>query len=500
MRKPITPLVFTLLAPLGVLWLALGAGEALADDTVCEMRSAYDRGVGVPPDACPPRHRKQAGLCYPKCRSGYDGVGPVCWKRCKSGYHDDGAFCRRDVSIIAADNRACPWYDMCGLTFARGCSTCPGGYVNDGCTCRRDAHIYAKQSYGRGVGQPMICRDGHEADAGLCYPLCDEGFDGVAFMCNPTCPPDAPVSCGEGICASEARFCAHGWPYARWDAWEGTSRAEKPVVALMDVWHRPPTDPRRPTGPDGFAGVRAARAEIAGFERPSPAERAFADRVADIAAAHGYRTDAAEEVAARVFDRVDAFRSIDWEELTELDILVLVDRFSPPFCWDHEDMPPRLLRVEVEREPGDDAPYGGDRFVWSHDGTVGDDALSIADRDGDGMPDGRDGCPDHGNKIAPGACGCDLADEADRDGDGASDCYGTVTINPAALSGWRRVRLNGVWHDAETTAAFPIGTEVEAWGVLDWSDVFVDGVQCHGRDMGAPCRFVVEGDVVVHAP
>jgi len=43
------------------------------------------------------------------------------------------------------------------------------------------------------------------------------------------------------------------------------------------------------------------------------------------------------------------------------------------------------------------------------------------DSDGDGTPDGSDGCPNDPNKIAPGACGCGVPD-TDSDGDGVADC------------------------------------------------------------------------------
>lgn len=101
---------------------------------------------------CGPTAEKNGAFCYPLCKAGYHGVGPVCWASCPSGYTDDGATCRQDVQIFSADNSKCPWYDKCGLTFAKSCSTCPAGYANDGCTCRRDVHILAKDSYGRGAG------------------------------------------------------------------------------------------------------------------------------------------------------------------------------------------------------------------------------------------------------------------------------------------------------------------------------------------------------------
>lgn len=151
-------------------------------------KDSYGRGVGTVPIGCGGA-QNDAGLCYQPCRAGFDGVGPVCWKSCPSGMHDDGAFCRRDVSIIGANNGGCPWYDVCGLTFARGCSTCPSGYQNDGCTCRIDAWIFAKESYGRGAGTiPTNCPAGQQYDAGLCYQPCRSGFSGVGPVCWGSCP------------------------------------------------------------------------------------------------------------------------------------------------------------------------------------------------------------------------------------------------------------------------------------------------------------------------
>lgn len=47
--------------------------------------------------------------------------------------------------------------------------------------------------------------------------------------------------------------------------------------------------------------------------------------------------------------------------------------------------------------------------------------FAIVDRDGDGVGDVLDGCPDDPNKSAPGQCGCGNAD-TDSDGDGTADC------------------------------------------------------------------------------
>lgn len=153
----------------------------LYSNNLCGVTS-YGRGVGQVPRTCP-GGELQAGLCYNTCAAGYSGVGPVCWQRCPSGYRDDGALCRRDVVIIPAERSRCPWYDVCGLTFARGCSQCPAGFINDGCTCRQNAHIFAKASYGRGVGTVPVCGAGLQKDAGLCYPACAAGTNPVGPMC-----------------------------------------------------------------------------------------------------------------------------------------------------------------------------------------------------------------------------------------------------------------------------------------------------------------------------
>lgn len=107
-------------------------------------KRAYGRGVGTIPNVCP-GHKPDmnAGLCYPYCRSGYYGVGPVCWKHCNGV--DRGALC--EIQSL---------------------------------------EIRAKHSYGRGAGRIRNgCGNGKENDAGLCYPKCknDAVWDGVGPVC-----------------------------------------------------------------------------------------------------------------------------------------------------------------------------------------------------------------------------------------------------------------------------------------------------------------------------
>jgi len=108
-------------------------------------RRSYGRGAGHPLNACPPNAPDKSGLlCYPECRDGYVGIGPVCWKFPKS--------------------------------------------------------------YGRGIGSPMICSSQYEQSGALCYDYCDKRYFGVGPVCWQYCPPSQPTSCGVG-CSITSSDC-----------------------------------------------------------------------------------------------------------------------------------------------------------------------------------------------------------------------------------------------------------------------------------------------------
>ena len=65
------------------------------------VKQTRGRGVGTIPNECPPGKEYDAGLCYPRCTSGFVGVGPLCWGSCPEGWDDHGATCYRPPSIIA---------------------------------------------------------------------------------------------------------------------------------------------------------------------------------------------------------------------------------------------------------------------------------------------------------------------------------------------------------------------------------------------------------------
>jgi len=174
----------------------------------CEHLSST-RGVGTIPDSCPSGYERNGALCYPLCQQGYYGVGPVCWESCPAGYHDDGVTCRQGLKIISADNSNCPWYDKCGLTLKKGCSTCPPdqNYVNDGCTCRIPLDIITKKSYGRTAGIPLVCNSSLDESGALCYPQCPGNFSGNGPVCWQQCSTMYPVQCG-WMCGNPGFNCS----------------------------------------------------------------------------------------------------------------------------------------------------------------------------------------------------------------------------------------------------------------------------------------------------
>ncbi|GMU20879.1 MAG: hypothetical protein AMXMBFR13_09750 [Phycisphaerae bacterium] len=55
------------------------------------------------------------------------------------------------------------------------------------------------------------------------------------------------------------------------------------------------------------------------------------------------------------------------------------------------------------------------------------------DRDGDGVPDDEDGCPNDASKTVPGACGCGVP-ETDSDSDGTPDCTDGCPSDPLKIA------------------------------------------------------------------
>ena len=90
-------------------------------------------------------HEQDAGLWYPVCKAGHDGVATRCYQDCDPGFVDDGLLCRRPPDS------------------------------------------FGKPSYQRGV-EILQCAPGLVNDAGLCYTPCPPGWRGVATLCYAECP------------------------------------------------------------------------------------------------------------------------------------------------------------------------------------------------------------------------------------------------------------------------------------------------------------------------
>ena len=148
-------------------------GEALLS---FDRDSKGTRLVSTTPDTCPKdKPVLDAGLCYPKCEEGYNGVGPVCWAEthnrgsgripdlspCSdegSDWVDTGAFCNEKI-----------WWKSCGSGLAAVTNFLTG-------QCGpRGGRVRAKR---------LVC--GREGRPAAQFP------DNVAGLCYRTCPANKP--------------------------------------------------------------------------------------------------------------------------------------------------------------------------------------------------------------------------------------------------------------------------------------------------------------------
>lgn len=140
-------------------------------------------------DTCKPGYENDAGLCYPKCRNGYKGVGPVCWAQtdnigigtvigledCPQGFLTEGLICREPIT-------------------GGGCTThCDGNWDwNSGGYCKtRCEPIKGGRLKGRldGGGKCPGPQGGPHYDRvdGMCYKRCPKEkpyhLPGMPYLC-----------------------------------------------------------------------------------------------------------------------------------------------------------------------------------------------------------------------------------------------------------------------------------------------------------------------------
>ena len=191
-------------------------------------RSSYGRGVGTVPalECHSPKPNMVGALCYESCREGYEVAGLQCVKSgCPRGYSDRGLTCHTDqpVTYIPGTTTYTDWCayrsavvdwglyktggDCMPKTVTRQ-EDCRSGYSKLALSCNLDvpagftgsALDPIKSAYGLGTPQAavQVCRDGKQMDAGLCYPACRSGYNGVGPVCwGGTLP--GYVDCGLGM-------------------------------------------------------------------------------------------------------------------------------------------------------------------------------------------------------------------------------------------------------------------------------------------------------------
>jgi hypothetical protein len=131
-------------------------------------KNSYDRGVGLIPSKCGDNRQYSNGLCYERCRVGFNGDGPTCLQTCQAGYQDQPRSC---------------WMDA--------------------------MNWYTKEYYDRGVGTiPVGCAAGLEYQDGLCYLPCNSNYRGIGPLCWHNCDANNGSECGFS-CVSDANVCTN---------------------------------------------------------------------------------------------------------------------------------------------------------------------------------------------------------------------------------------------------------------------------------------------------
>jgi hypothetical protein len=199
-------------------------------------KDSYGRGMGVPPETCAPGQDRIGLLCYSQCPAGTARFGFDCHTECPQGMTNNGLFCRASEYGRGVGY---PWKfgdglnddgmrERCEADHGRGqCEIngliqypkCKPGYEPFGCCiCRPKVPDCAALGMNPGIdlscakkvtiGDPMIgqCPAGQESDAGLCYPRCEAGYDGVGPVCWAGVP-NTWVNCGMGA-ARDSNTCA----------------------------------------------------------------------------------------------------------------------------------------------------------------------------------------------------------------------------------------------------------------------------------------------------
>ena len=186
-------------------------------------------GPGKPLTDCNSNQDKDGALCYPKCNSGYNGVGPVCWgscgdkidvgalcrERCRSGFNDVAGVClgscggKTDVGALCRDTCNSGYHEVAGVCW----ENTPSGSVNVGALIREG------------------CRSGYTDVAGVCWANgCPSGWNDNGAFCR---EPLKTVDNGYYNWSWGRWGCHSG--YGGWDGWSGYSRCYRTWIVRLQT-------------------------------------------------------------------------------------------------------------------------------------------------------------------------------------------------------------------------------------------------------------------------
>ena len=129
------------------------------------MQNGYDRcRYDLGENAC---EEGSPGIYYPKCSSGWDGVGPVCWEQCRPGYGQVGLTCSRSGIDIARERCAKDNPQGCDQVGAIFYPKCKAGYQTAGLICTQDCPS-TTTNIGLLCQKKLLARSGPQAVTKTC--------------------------------------------------------------------------------------------------------------------------------------------------------------------------------------------------------------------------------------------------------------------------------------------------------------------------------------------
>lgn len=134
--------------------------------------------------------------------------------------------------------------------------------------------------------------------------------------------------------------------------------------------------------------------------------------------------------------------ALSWTHAGDNEAGFIIQRRVDDGAWDNlydQTLADVLAYNDTNKDQGPlaDGSYTYRVVAFNDDGQSNPSSEAVAvmtsdddpDRDGDGTPDSEDGCPDDGDKTAPGTCGCGKP-ETDSDDDGTPDCEDLCPQDP----------------------------------------------------------------------